>query len=241
MALLKRSSKSAPAKGKAKPAPKKKAKAPRGAKIKQIGVAFKSTRAQDPKMLPLVLAAFFGPVALFVVVGLVLGLVPYLTFLGVMVGLVAAAFVFGRRVQTTAYSQVEGQLGAAAAVLSNMRGDWRVAPAVAFNREQDLLHRVIGKPGVVLVAEGSSNRVRNLIAGEKKKVSRIIGDTPVYEVIVGEGEGRVGLRQLERHFLKLPRNIKGKQVNDLDRKFKAMPTTSLPIPKGPMPTRVPRR
>ena len=236
MALLKRSSKTAPGKGKAK-----KAKGPRGAKLKQIKMAFKATRAQDPKVLPLVLAAFFGPLLLLVVLGLVFGYLPYLVFLGVMFGLVAAAFVFGRRVQATAYSQVEGQLGAAAAVLTNMRGDWRVTPAVGFNREQDLLHRVIGRPGVILVAEGSSNRVRALIANEKKKVARIIGDTPVYEVVVGDGEGQVGLRQLERHFLKLPRNIKGKQVNDLDRRFKALPQTALPIPKGPMPTRVPRR
>ena len=240
MALLKRSSKAAPTKGKGKDAPKK-VKKQRGAKLRQIKMAFTATRKQDPKVLPRVLAAFFAPIVLFVVVGLVFGGLLLLAFLGVMLGLVAAAFVFGRRVQATAYSQVEGQLGAAAAVLTNMRGDWRVTPAVAFNREQDLLHRVIGKPGVILVAEGSSNRVRGLIANEKKKVARIIGDTPVYDVIVGEGEGRVGLRQLERHFLKLPRNIKGKQVNELDRKFKALPTTSLPIPKGPMPTRVPRR
>ena len=244
MALLKRaSSKAAPGKGNAAAAKggKKKAKGPRGAKLKQIKMAFTATRAQDPKVLPLVLAAFLGPILLLLAIGLVLGGWPYLTFLGVMIGLVAAAFVFGRRVQATAYSQVEGQLGAAAAVLTNMRGDWRVTPAVGFNREQDLLHRVIGKPGVILVAEGSSNRVRQLIATEKKKVARIIGDTPVYEVVVGDGEGRVGLRQLERHFLKLPRNIKGKQVNDLDRRFKALPATSMPIPKGPMPTRVPRR
>ena len=241
MALLKRSSKAAPGKGKVAAKKGKKEKAPRGAKLKQIRLAFKATRAQDPKVLPLVVAAFFVPVVLLVALGLVFGGVLYLAFLGVLLGMVAAAFVFGRRVQATAYSQVEGQLGAAAAVLSNMRGDWRVTPAVGFNREQDLVHRVVGRPGVILVAEGSSNRVRNLVAAEKKKVARVIGDTPVYEVVVGEGEGRIGLRQLERHFLKLPRNIKPKTVNELDRKFKALPATSMPIPKGPMPTRVPRR
>jgi hypothetical protein len=36
-----------------------------------------------------------------------------------------------------------------------MRGDWRVTPAVGFTREQDLVHRVLGKPGVILVAEGA--------------------------------------------------------------------------------------
>jgi hypothetical protein len=245
MPSLKRPSKADPAKGKAAPGKAKKdkakkAKAPRGAKLKQIRMAFKATRAQDPKVLPLVLAAFFGPLLVLVALGFVFGGLPYLVFLGILLGMVSAALVFGKRVQATAYSQVEGQIGAAAAVLTNMRGDWRVTPAVGFTREQDLVHRVIGRPGVILVAEGTG-RTRNLIATEKKKVARIVGDTPVYDVIVGDGEGQVGLRQLEKHFAKLPRNIKPKTVNELDRKFKAMGTQSLPIPKGPMPTRVPRR
>jgi hypothetical protein len=237
MALRKRSSSASPGK---KPAPKK-VKRPRGARLKQIKLAFSATRAQDPKLLPLVLAAFFAPLVLFVVLGLVVGGLPYFMFLGFLLSLISAAFIFGRRVQRTAYAQVEGQIGAAAAVLSNMRGDWRVTPAVGFTREQDLLHRVIGRPGLILVAEGAPNRTRNLIATEKRKVTRIIGDTPVYEVLVGDGEGQVPLRQLERHFLKLPRNIKPKVVNELDRKFKALPATQVPIPKGPIPTRVPRR
>jgi hypothetical protein len=246
MALFNRASKTSSGAGstKGRSTSKKvtpKVKKPRGARLKQFKTAFTVTRQRDPKVLPLILAAFFGPVILFVAAGLVFDLVIYLTFLGVMVGLVAAAFVFGKRVQATAYAQVEGQLGAAAAILNNMRGDWRVTPAVGFTREQDLVHRVIGRPGIVLVAEGSAHRLRSLLTAEKKKTARIAGETPIYEVVVGDGDKQVALRQLERHFLKLPRNIKGKQVNDLDRKFKAMGATTLPIPKGPMPTRVPRR
>ena len=218
-----------------------KVKKPRGAKLKQIRTAFTVTRQRDPKVLPLILAGFFGPLIVFIAAGLVFDLVPYLTFLGVLVGLVTAAFIFGKRVQATAFSQVEGQLGAAAAILTNMRGDWRVTPAIGFTRDQDLVHRVLGRPGIVLVGEGSAQRLRGLMTAEKKKAARIGGETPIYEVVVGDGDKQVPLRQLERHFLKLPRNIKGKQVNDLDRKFKAMGATTLPIPKGPMPTRVPRR
>jgi len=221
-------------------APAKK-KLPRGARLKQIKQAFAVTRQNDPKVLPYLLAAFFGPFLLLLALGFVIDHPIYLGFLGLLVALIVTAFVFGRRVQATAYSQVEGQLGAAAAVLDNMRGDWRVTPAVGFTREQDLLHRVIGLPGVVLVAEGARNRTRNLVVTEKKRLSRWIGEVPVYEVLVGDGEGQVGLRELEKHFLKLPRNIKGKQVNELDRKLKAMGAGSMPIPKGPMPTRMPRR
>ena len=245
MALFSRSSKPAAGKGgtsaKTKSAPKP--KRPRGARLKTIKTAFVATRKQDPKVLPLVLIAFFGPFLLLLAIGFLVGWEWYLGFLGLLVGLLAATFVFGRRVQATAYSQVEGQIGAAAAVLQNMRGDWRVTPAVGFTREQDLVHRVIGKPGVILVAEGARNRTRSLVGNEKRRVSRVAGQTPVYDVYVGDGDGEVPLRGLEKHFLKLPHNIKPKVVNELDRKFTAMGGPAMPIPKGPMPRggRVPRR
>jgi hypothetical protein len=216
-------------------------KASRGERFQQIRTAFQLTRKGDPKLIPLLLAAFLGPFALLLAIGFVIGHPVYLGILGLMTALIVAVAVFGRRVQRTAFSQVEGQLGAAAAVLQNMRGDWRVTPAVGFSRDQDLLHRVLGRPGIVLVGEGSPNRIRGLVIAEKKRLARWIpAETPVYDVTVGDGEGMVALRELERHFVKLPRNIKPAVVNDLDRKLKAMPATQLPVPKGPMPTRVPR-
>ena len=241
MALLRRSKKTDTAKG-GKGAAAKPAKPPRGARLKQLRTAFRVTRKNDPKVLPIVLAAFFGPFSLALVIGFVTGYPAYIGFLGFLIALVVTAFAFGRRVQATAYAQVEGQLGAAAAVLQNMRGDWRVTAAVGFTREQDLVHRVVGRPGIILVAEGAASRSRNLLITEKKKLARFIGDTPLYEVFVGDGEGQQSLRSLEKHFLKLPRNIKGKQVNDLDKRLKAIGGASLPIPKGPMPRgKVPRR
>ena len=206
---------------------------------RQIKAAFTMTRAADKRLLPLLLAAFFGPLILLVAIGVAFGHPIYLGVLGLLAGLLATVAVFGRRIQKMQYAQVEGQPGAAAAVLQTVRGNWRVTPAVQFNREQDLVHRVIGLPGVILVGEGHPVRTRSLIGTEKKKLARFIGDTPVYDVMVGDGEGQLGLKELQRHVMKLPRNIKPAKVNDLDRKLKAM-APALPIPKGPMPTRVPR-
>src|SRR5205823_2632767 len=140
-----------------------------------VRLAFSMTRKADPKMLPLVISTFVITVAVFVLLGVVLGHPVYLGVIGVLFALVATAFVFGRRVQRTAYSQVEGQLGAAAAVLQNMRGNWRVTPAVQVNKDQDLVHRVIGRPGVVLVGEGSANRLRALLGNERRTLSRLVG------------------------------------------------------------------
>lgn len=221
--------------------PAKKAGPSRGEKWKQIKLAFSMTRKADAKMLPFVLGAFVVTLAVFVLIGILIGHPVYLGVMGLLFALVVTAAVFGRRVQRTAFGQVEGQLGAAAAVLNNMRGNWRVTPAVGFTKEQDLLHRVVGRPGIILVAEGAPNRVRSLIGAEKRSLSRVIGDTPVYDVVVGDGEGQIPLKGLERHFAKLPRNIKPARVNELETRLKALRTNSaLPVPKGPMPTRVPR-
>lgn len=207
----------------------------------QLKLAFTMTRKSDPKMLPLVLGTFVITAAVFVLLGLLLGHLVYGIVLALVFSFFTTTLVFGRRVQKTAYSQVEGQVGAAAAVLSNMRGNWRVTPAVGFTKEQDLLHQVIGRPGIVLVGEGSPNRVRGLIVAHKRSLARVVGDTPVYDLVIGDGEGQIPLKGLEKHFLRLPRNIKPAQVNQLDSKLKALRgSAALPIPKGPMPTRVPR-
>src|SRR5699024_10362051 len=108
---------------------------------------------------------------------------PYLFIpIAVMLGVLAALIVFGRRAQASAYHQVEGQPGAAAWVLDGMRGDWRVTAGVAGTPQFDAVHRVLGRPGIVLVGEGSPTRVRSMLAQEKKKVARVVGDTPIYDI-----------------------------------------------------------
>ena len=226
----------------------KKARPPRGARkaarrarLAQVRTAFTLTRQNDPRLVPLLAISLLVPFVLLLLLGIALGHPVLLGVVGLLVALVVTTAVFGRRVQKGAFSRVEGQVGASAAVIENMRGDWRVTPAVGFTREQDLVHRVLGKPGIVLVAEGAASRTRGLIVAERKRLSRFIGDVPVYDVTVGDGEGQVPLRGLDRYFAKLPQNVKPKDVNVLDRKLKAMPT-GLPVPKGPLPSggRMPR-
>lgn len=246
MALRSRKDKADPRAGRSGGRGKGAQKPPRGARTKQIRAAWQMTRQADPRVLPLTLAALLGPLLLAVAIGFVLGPLWFWLPFGLLVALLVATFVFGRRVQKAAYAGVEGQPGAAAAILNSMRGDWRVAPAVGINRDQELVHRVLGRPGIVLVAEPGGSGVhkgtRNLVSNEKRRLTRVIGDTPVYEVLVGDSEGQVPLRGLEKHFTKLPRNLKPKRVNELDAMLKALPSSPLPIPKGPLPkgARMPR-
>lgn len=182
---------------------------------------------------------FVVPILLGVGVGFAIGRVPYATFLGVLIGLTLAVFVFGRLLQRTAYGNIEGQAGAAAAVLEGLRGDWLVTPAVAVNRDQDVVHRAVGRPGVVLVAEGSSPRVARLLAAEKKKVSRVTFDTPIYDLRCGYGDDEIPLKKLQSHIVKLPRNLTKDEVAEVKRRMRALGGAggpgNLPLPKGPLP------
>ena len=226
--------------GKADPKAKAaKAKAPRGQRIRQLIQAYKLTYARD-RQLPLWMAlAFVGAAAVIFLVNLLAGIALFIGIpIAVIFGVLAATFVFGRRAQKAAFSQVEGQPGAAGWVLGNMRGDWRVTQGVQVNAQLDAVHRVLGRPGVILVGEGAPHRVRPLLAQEKKRVARIVGDTPIYDVILGDGEGEVPILRLNNHLVKLPRNLDQAQVNALEKRMAALGgTKAAPLPKGPMPTR----
>jgi hypothetical protein len=66
-------------------------------------------------------------------------------------------------------------------------------------------------------------------------VSRLIGDTPIYDVMVGNGEGQVPLAKLPRHLAKLPRNVTSAQIDGLESKLAILSTRAASMPKGPVP------
>jgi hypothetical protein len=213
--------------------------APAG-RIAQIRMAAGMVREANPRALPTVALAGLGTLAVLVVLGVVLGQY-YLIALGVLLGLLVAMILFGRFAQSAQYSAIEGQPGAAAAVLQTMRGKWTVTPAIAANRNLDVVHRAVGRAGVVLVGEGSPTRLPSLLAAEKKRVARVAYDIPIYDIQVGDAEGQVPIRRLQRHIMKLPRNLRSSAVSDLNYRLKALPQ-SLQAPKGPLPRtgRMPR-
>jgi len=206
-------------------------------RLKQIRMVAGLVHKANPKAMPIVIGSGLGTLVILVVVGLLTGLVAFLIPLGVLLGVLVSTILFGRFAQAAQYSAIEGQPGAAAAVLENMRGSWTVTPAIAANRNMDVVHRAVGRPGVILVGEGSANRVKPLLAQEKKRTARLIGDVPIYDIVVGNGDGEVPLAKLERHLTKLPANITVKQMDSLESRLSALGSRAgtAAMPKGPMP------
>jgi hypothetical protein len=211
------------------------AKPPKQSRTAQIRAAYTMTRKVDPMVGWVTFATGFLVLAVTLAIGFLIGHPVYLGLIGLMLGFLAATIVFGRRAERAAFRQVEGQPGAAAAALNMLRRGWTVTPAVAVTRNQDVVHRAVGRPGVVLVGEGSPSRVGTLLATEKRKVARFVPDVPIYDVQAGSEAGQIPLRKLNGHLMKLPRNLKTYQVAEVNRRLKALGTTNLPIPKGPMP------
>ncbi|NUS45522.1 MAG: DUF4191 domain-containing protein [Mycobacteriaceae bacterium] len=202
----------------------------------QLWQAFTMQRKEDPLLLPLMIGAVVGIAALFFVVGLLFDWQLVLLVPGLLVGGLVAFAIFARRVQRKAFARADGQPGAAAWVLENMQGKWRVKSAVAGNAQLDAVHRVIGLPGVILVGEGAAQRVKPLMAQEKKRIAKLVGETPIYDVVVGSDEGEVPLAQLQKHIVKLPRNIDTKRMDALESRLAALGARSGPaMPKGPLP------
>jgi hypothetical protein len=233
-----RGAKAAPAKG-AKGAKPARQKGPRFEKSRQLVAAYKITHQRDRALPWWLVLAFFATFGVLLLLLTLVGIPIWAAApLAVLSGVLSAMIVFGRRAQKAAFGQVEGQAGAAYWVLQNMRGDWRVTQGVQVTAQLDAVHRVLGRPGVVLVGEGQPHRVRGLVAQEKKRISRIAGDAPIYDVLVGDDDGEVPLRRLNTHLVKLPRNLNQAQVNALEKRLAALGGTKAPpVPKGPMPTR----
>ncbi|MDQ2874866.1 MAG: DUF4191 domain-containing protein [Actinomycetota bacterium] len=210
-------------------------------RIQQIRMVAGIIRKTNPRALPLLAAAGLGVLVIFVVIGLIIGELPFLIPLGVLLGVLTAMILFGRFAQSAQFAAIEGQPGAAAAILQGMRGNWTVTPAIAANRNMDVVHRAVGAPGVVLVGEGSPNGLASLLAAEKKRVSRVAYEVPIYDIQVGEPPSQIDIKKLQKHIMKLPRNLKGPAIADLNFRLKALPQ-QLQMPKGPVPrgARMPR-
>ncbi|ORB93702.1 hypothetical protein B1T44_03120 [Mycobacterium persicum] len=205
----------------------------------QLWQAFNMQRKEDKRLLPYMIGALVLIVGVSVGVGVWAGGLTMITLIvfGVVLGALVAFIIFGRRAQRSIYRQAEGQTGAAAWVLDNLRGKWRVTPGVATTGHFDAVHRVIGRPGVILVGEGSAGRVKPLLAQEKKRTARLVGDVPIYDIVIGNGDGEGSLAKLERHLTKLPANITVKQMDTLESRLAALGSRAGAgaLPKGPLP------
>ena len=223
---------------------RKKREAGEQGQLAVIKDAFKLVRKHKPIAIVYALIAALAVIIAGVAFGSSIHHPVYFAIISLPLGVLVAFFIFSRQANSAAFASIENQLGAAGSVIMAIRKGFTVTPAVAVNKNQDMVHRAIGRCGVVLVGEGGF-AVRAMMQEEHRKVERFIAGVPVTEVFAGNGEGQIPLRKLQKHLKKLPKKLNKVQLREVRSREKAIGGMNMPIPKGPMPfnrnARVPKR
>jgi hypothetical protein len=211
----------------------KAAKVKKPSRLKQIGEVFNMTRRHDPMVPWLMLLVFLGVVALSFLVGFwldnwITGLI-----IGIPLGLLGATLILSRRAERAAFAQIENQPGASGAALGTLRRGWitEEQPVAVNPRTQDAVFRAIGRPGVVLLSEGPSHRVKPLLDAERKRLARILPNVTVHVIESGRGEGQVPISQVAKKMGKLKKELTKLEVNAVSKRIASL-GNKLPIPKG---------
>lgn len=186
-----------------------------------------------------------GTVAVGLVVGLIIDNWITLLLISIPLGLLAATFILSRRAEKAAFAQLEGRPGAAGAAMSVLRRGWilKDQPVAVSPRTQDLVFLAIGRPGVVLVTEGPSARVRPLADAERRRMGRVLPNVPIHVINAGSADGQTALGDVAKKMKKLPKSLNKQEVHAVDLRLTTLGSAKLPIPKGidPMRARPDRR
>lgn len=220
-------------------------------RLSQIRDVYRVAKVSDPAIGWWILLTFLATFGVFLIAGLLLHMWWLFGLFGLMFGALAATIVMSRRAERAAYSQIEGQAGAAGAALTSIRRGWytdREPVAADVARPGDvasaaMVYRALGRPGVVLIGEGPTSRVQKLLAAEKKRVERVAPGVPVTTLRVGNGEGEVPLTKLASRVQRLKPQITKDEMALVNKRLKSLGGIRPPLPAGvdPMRARMDRK
>lgn len=213
-------------------------------RITQMVQIYHNTKQHDRNLTLMLLLSFIAPLALAILAAWLLGGGVFGWILwpitGVLVGVLLVMIVLGRRAEAVAYRQLEGRPGAVGAVINGaLRRSWRGSEVpVAMNRSQDAVYRVVGRGGVVLIAEGPAQRTRQLVVKEETQLKRMLPGVAITTLQVGPDEGSVPLPKLSRTLTKLKPVLRRAEVVTVHNRLVSMKADPVGIPKGIDPTRL---
>lgn len=214
-------------------------------RIRQLWDVYKLTAKADKNFVPLGVLAFVGPLAIGIVIILLFFMdSPLSIFLWsvsiLLFSILTALGVLSRRAERAAFMRISGQPGAVAAVLSSTlkRGySTSEMPVAVDPKSRDAVYRAVGRAGVVLIAEGSSARVRQIVEDEKRKVSRAIPGVTISVLNVNSQPDSVPLYSLTKAIYKLKKTLSRAEVSVVNKRLAGL-GLNIPIPKGIDPNRM---
>jgi len=216
-------------------------------RIKQLWQIFQLTRKSDKLLVPLLILTLVAPIvagivaAILISGGSVLTLILYITT-GILLAILLTLVVLGQRAERTAYQQISGQPGAVGAVLrSALRRAWQASefPVAVNPKTQEAVYRAVGKPGVVLIGEGSKTKTQKMLEDERRAVLRAVPEIPVHFVYVGPDAGTTPLYKLNKTLKSFKKSLRKAEVLAVSHRLNSLKSgPAMPIPKGVDPSKV---
>ena len=214
-------------------------------KIRQLFQVYKLTAKADKNFVLAGVLAFIAPLAIGTLAIVLFFRDSLLTIFLWSITTILFAFllslsVLSRRAERAAFMRIAGQPGAVAAVINATlkRGYSSNEMPVAIDpKSKDAVYRAVGKAGVVLIAEGNSSRVRQLIEDEKRKISRAIPGVVTPVVWVNQDPASTQLHNLTKTIYKLKRTLTRSEISVVNKRLAGL-GLNIPIPKGIDPNRM---
>ncbi|HLT83133.1 MAG TPA: DUF4191 domain-containing protein [Phototrophicaceae bacterium] len=205
----------------------------------QLWEVFQMTREAQPSITWWLLGSFVGIIVLGLAIGFAVGHPVYVTLLSLPVALIVVMMLLSRRAERAAYSRIEGTPGAAGSALGTIRRGWNIEeqPVAVDPRHQDVVFRAVGRPGVVLIGEGPSHRVKRMLEAERRKVARVAPNVTIHLLEVGRDEGQIPLPKLTKTVQRLKPSLTKAEVAAVAKRLRALQSSRPPIPKGVDPMR----
>lgn len=220
----------------AKTAPEKK---PRWYKL--IWQAYKVTAPHDKYLLPIMIAEFVGILAVAVGIGLLAGstaVIVYASIFGLLTAILVMLFTLTKRFEKSAFSRMEGQIGASLSVAQSIRSGWNFAddPVSIDPRGKSVVFQGIGRGGVLLLAEGG-NAATKQVDATRRRITKLIPGVPVNAIYVGTAEGQVELKRLPKAIRKTKKVLSKGERDAVAARLRAIGGQKLAVPKGVDPLR----
>jgi len=213
----------------------------------QFGEQIRFLKGVDPKAVPL--AIFIGVTAfviitvlgVFISAGAFLGIVIWVV-LGIITGYLSALLTLTRRANTaifTKYANEPGRISLTVGTLTRRVYKGTNQPVAVNARTRDMVFRIVGPAGVVLLGEGIKNSTQQLLEDERRKVQRVASGVTVHTFFSSEDGQGVPLATLHKKVTKLKRTLTKNEIRAVQNRLAAMDSRGgLPIPKGIDPTKM---
>jgi len=198
-------------------------------------------KAENPRAVPVSIAigiGFFIALSILGFImsgGFIIGIALWIV-LGLATAYLSTLLMITRATHKAVFKKYQNEPGRLSLVVGSLtrRTFKGTNQPVAINpRTKDMIFRVVGPAGVILMGEGAPTSTKAMLEDERRKVQRMANGVTVTTFYCSESDGGVPLLKMDKAVRALKRTMNKQEIFAVQNRLAAMDVRSgLPIPKG---------